>query len=243
MEEGAGRDCCMHADSALLALLYPDTPPVLCLSTLQGNSTQVGPVLLPLLPSSARAAQSPQAQANNGQASDSQDGQESISPFSPPLPWLANMEFSDRIALSDILPLTSNASLNTSGSNASASAGPINYGAYNNNGGSSSQGAQQANMGVPLNASGNLVGAQPFSYVNVTDLDRQLSQVGLVTVMTVFLPDGTTITSFNITNTTDNATTNNATTNSAGNQGKRMHLDASSGWWLAVFLMSLPNME
>jgi hypothetical protein len=120
------------------------------------------------------------------------------------------MEFSDRVALSDILPLTSNASLNTSGSNASASAGA------NNNGGSSSQGAQQANMGVPLNASGNLVGAQPFSYVNVTDLNRQLSQAGLVTVMTVFMPDGTTITSFNISN----------TTGKAGNKGKRMHFNA-----------------
>lgn len=158
---------------------------------MQGNSTQVGPVLLPLLPSTARAAQSPQAQDNQ---EGSQGGQGSINPFNPALPWVTNMEFSNRVALSDLLPLTSNATLNTSGAGAASSAA----------------GADSGND--------NADGARPFSYVDVTELDRQLSRAGPVTVVTVFMADGTSSTSFNISNTTGNA----------GNQGRCMQLQASS---------------
>lgn len=199
-------------------------------------------MLLPLLPSASRLAQSPQAQANQGGNSYSQNGGSpsqnggaiSISPFTPPLPWVTAMAFSERVALSDILPLTSNATLNNStasntqsgASGASASAGAnINPG--------SQQSAQQSatgGMNVPLNASGNLVGAKPFSYVNITDLNRQLSQPGVVTVMTVYMADGTTITSFNITNTTNNANSYSGQSNK-GELVRSVHV---CWWFLAL---------
>jgi hypothetical protein len=129
------------------------------------------------------------------------------------------MEFSERVALSNFLPLASNATLNTSAASAMAQSGASS--ASSSGSGSSSAGynAKQAGgVNVPLNASGNLIGAtgKPFSFVNITDLNRQLSRPGLVTVMTVYMADGTTITSFNITNST-NA---NGGSNAQSNQGE-----------------------
>jgi hypothetical protein len=167
-------------------------------------------VILPLLPSASSVQRSlSETQAQNGNSQSKLGGSNSISPFTPALPWITAMEFSERVALSDLLPLTSNATLNTSANTQSGSA-------FGSAGASASNSAQRfsggSNFNVPLNASGNLVGARPFSYVNVTDLDRQLSRRGMVTVMTVYMADGTTISSFNITNGTDS--------DQAGNQGK-----------------------
>jgi hypothetical protein len=118
------------------------------------------------------------------------------------------MEFSERVALSDLLPLTSNATLNVSAN----TQGGSTSGSASANATSAQRLSAGGNSNVPLNASGNLVGATPFSYVNVTDLDRQLSSPGVVTVMTVYMADGTTISSFNITNSTNS--------DEAGEQGK-----------------------
>lgn len=187
----------------------------MCVCVLQGNTTENGPVVLPLLPSASAISvdgtpttvnnltsnataiealynatyntSGNNAQAGTAGAAGTTSGTPNqsapsvtVTGFNPPLPYLAQFAFSQKVLTNATVPLLANATVNNSmsnmmgGNNASAA----------NNGAAGATNANTAAITPGNNLSGNAIGVPANKWANISQIINTLGNGNLTVVTT-----------------------------------------------------------